>query len=58
MDLRPYLFRRELNYSSYSKYKARIRLTAKARYHFTAYTSPTDTWAGTHSRYSRTIRVR
>ena len=46
------------NYSSYSKYKARIRLTAKALYHFRAFTSATSTWAGTHSRYSRTMRVR
>ena len=46
------------NYSSYSKYKARIRLTTKAKYRFKAYTSTTTTWAGTSTGYGWTTTVR
>ena len=41
------------DYSSYIKYKARIRLTTKAKYRFKAYTSTTATWDGTSSSYSK-----
>ncbi len=46
------------NYSSYSKYKTRIRLTAKAQYRLKAYTSTTKTWDGTSSAYSKVMTVR
>ena len=46
------------DYSSYIKYKARIRLTTKAKYRLKAYTSHTSTWAGAYSSYSNTMTVR
>ena len=41
-----------------TRYEAKVKLAAKGKYRFQAYTLPTVTWAGASTGFSRVLTVR